>query len=328
MAEAARRIVVTTEGARTCSERLELLAAQGCELHLRYDLGETTDATLLGDGLAGAWGVVAGSELYTADVFAAAPSLRAIVRFGAGYDAIDVEAATRAAVAVCITPGANAEAVADMALALMLACLRRIPELDASARSGAWRPAGMSRDLAGATVAIVGLGAIGRAVARRLRGFGCTLLAVEPAPSPAAAELGVELCSLESALARAEVVTLHAPSLSSRPLLGAAELALLPAHAIVVNTARGGLIDEPALIAALRDGRIGGAALDVFAEEPLPAGHPLTALSNVVLTGHASAFTPNAIERTGAAVVATLEELLTGAVPAGCVNPGAWAASR
>ncbi|HEY3614524.1 MAG TPA: NAD(P)-dependent oxidoreductase [Gaiellales bacterium] len=321
----ARRIVVTTEGARDSAAALAALAAAGAGIESRHDLGDGHDPAALSAGLNGAWAVVAGSERYTAEVFAAAPSLAAIVRFGAGYDAIDLAAATAAGVAVAITPGANAEAVADMALALMLACLRRIPELDAAARAGAWRPPHVARDLAGATVAIVGLGAIGRAVARRLRGFGCTLLAVEPAPGSAGAELGVELCDLPSALRRADVVTLHAPVADpSRPLLGAGELALMQPHAIVVNTARGPLIDEPALVAALRAGRLGGAGLDVFAHEPLAAGHPLTTLPNVVLTGHASAFTRLAIERTGAAVVTALRALLAGDLPAGTLNPDAW----
>ncbi|MDX6560719.1 MAG: D-3-phosphoglycerate dehydrogenase / 2-oxoglutarate reductase [Gaiellales bacterium] len=325
MTTAARRIVVTTEGARGAAGGLAELVAAGAEIIPRYDLGDGHDGAALGDGLAGAWAVVAGSERYTADVFAAASSLRALVRFGAGYDAVDVAAATRAGVAVCITPGANAEAVADMALALMLACLRRIPELDASVRGGTWRPPGVARDLAGATVAIVGLGAIGRAVARRLRGFGCSLLAVEPHPGDGMAELGVELCDLDGALRRADVVTLHAPAVDlSHPLLGRREIGLLQAHAIVVNTARGGLVDEPALVEALREGRIGGAGLDVFAREPLAAGDPLTTLPNVVLSGHASAFTPSAIERTGAAVVAALAGLLAGELPAACLNPAAW----
>jgi phosphoglycerate dehydrogenase-like enzyme len=326
MASATRRVVVTTEGARTSAEALAGLAGAGAEIVQRYDLGDGGDRAALIGGLAGAWGTVSGSERYTSEVFAAAHALRALVRFGAGYDAVDVAAATRAGVAVCITPGANSEAVADQALALMLAGLRRIPELDACARSGAWRPPALyMRDLDEATVAIVGLGAIGRAVARRLRGFGCTLLAVEPYPGDAVATLGVELCDLDGALARADVVTLHAPVTdASRPLLGARELALLPSHALVVNTARGPLIDEEALVAALREGRIAGAALDVFAEEPLPAGHPLTTLANVVLTPHASAFTRLALARTGAAVVETVRTLLNGSLPPNCLNPEAW----
>jgi D-3-phosphoglycerate dehydrogenase len=326
MASSARAIVVTTAGARSRIDRLTDSLAGGAQISERYDVGETRDADLLVAGIDGAWAVVAGSELYSAEVFARAPALRAIVRFGAGYDMIDVEAATRSAVAVCVTPGANAEAVGDMALALILACLRGIPALDAGIRLEGWRPAEPARDLAGSTVAIVGLGAIGKAVARRLRGFGCVLLAVDPEPDRAlCAELRIELVGLGAALRRADVVTLHAPSIvATQRLLGAHELALLQPHAIVVNTARGTLIDEAALVAALRDGRIGGAGLDVFEHEPLPAGHPLLQLPNVVVTPHASAFTRLAVERTTDAVIQSLRALLAGRIPDGCLNPTAW----
>jgi D-3-phosphoglycerate dehydrogenase / 2-oxoglutarate reductase len=323
---AARAIVITTASARPQLERFSDLAAEGAEISERYDVGETRDADLLAAAIAGAWAVVAGSELYSAEVFARTRSLRAIVRFGAGYDMIDLEAATRSAVAVCVTPGANAEAVADMALALILACVRSVPALDAVVRRGGWRPTEPTRDLAGSTVAIVGLGAIGKAVARRLHGFGCVLLAVDPQPDRRlCAELRIELLDLDTALRRADVVTLHAPSLdATRRLLGERELSLMRPHAIVVNTARGTLIDEPALVAALRDGRIGGAGLDVFEQEPLPAGHALIGLPNVVLTTHASAFTRLAVERTTDAVIESLRTLLAGRIPHGCLNPVAW----
>ena len=206
------------------------------------------------------------------DVFASVPELQTVVRFGAGYDAIDVGAATAHGVAVCTIPGSNAEAVADHALALMLSCLHRIPELDRNVRSGAWRPSGLGGDLGGATVGIVGLGAIGRAVARRLSGFGCRLLGADPLVQLVP---GVEVLPLDELLPQVDVVTLHAPLVpQTRGLLDARRLALLPAHAIVVNTARGPLIDQAALTAALREGRIAGAALDVFEREPLPRGRP------------------------------------------------------
>jgi D-3-phosphoglycerate dehydrogenase len=326
MATGARAIVVTTAGARTRIDRLSEVMAGRAYISERYDVGETRDAELLAAGIAGAWGVVAGSELYGAELFARTPSLRAIVRFGAGYDMIDLEAATRSGVAVCVTPGANAEAVADMALALMLACLRGVPALDAAVRGGGWRPTEPTRDLTGSTVAIVGLGAIGRAVARRLRGFGCVILAVDPQPDrQTCADLRIELVDLDTAIRRADVVTLHAPSIdATRRLLGERELALMQAHAIVVNTARGTLIDEAALVAALRDGRIGGAGLDVFEHEPLSIGHALLGLPNVVVTAHASAFTRLGVERTTDAVIDSLRTLLAGRTPSGCVNPTAW----
>jgi D-3-phosphoglycerate dehydrogenase len=184
-------------------------------------------------------------------MFEAAVALRAIVRWGSGSDAIDLAAATDHGVAVVTAPGANADAVADLALTLMLACMRRLNELQSAVRSGAWRPDPPTGDLTCATVGVLGLGAIGRAVARRLRGFDCRILAVEPHPDPDfCREFGVEVVSLSDALPQLDVLTVHAPlAPGTRHLLGAAELAQLPHGAILVNTARGSLVDQAALTA-------------------------------------------------------------------------------
>jgi phosphoglycerate dehydrogenase-like enzyme len=327
---ARRRIVVATEGAR---HRLDLLAAlepDGVEVVARLDLGDTKDEDALVAGLAGAWGVVAGGEAYSRGVLGRLPDLRAIVRWGVGYDRVDVAASTDHGIAVCTVPGANADAVADMALALVLSCVRRLRELDASVRAGTWRPGWAGRDLASATVGVVGLGAIGKAVVRRLRGFDCRILGVEPHPDRDFCELhGVQLVELPEALPQVDVLTLHAPLIpATEHLLGEPELALLPPHAVVVNTSRGGLIDEAALVRALQDGTIGGAGLDVFEREPLPESSPLLGLPNVLLSAHASSFTELGATRTAEAVVASFRELLAGRVPRGCLNPDALAVSR
>jgi phosphoglycerate dehydrogenase-like enzyme len=322
--------VTTTPGARQVGDRLRRLdtpKGTGVEVVERFDLANTADEPRLIEGLTGAWAVVAGSERYTRAVLEQLGDLRAILRFGVGYDAIDLPAASEHGVAVFATPGANAEAVADMAVALMLACIRGLPALDGAVRAGSWRPTDPSRDLALATVTIVGLGAIGRAVVRRLRGFDCQLLAVEPQPDHAfCAEMGIELASLDEAVARADVVTLHAAlTPQTRHLLGARELALLPSHAVVVNTSRGGLIDQPALVDALATGRLAAAGLDVFEEEPLRVGDPLLSLPNVIVTGHVSSFTTLGMSRTSEAVVERLVALLAGTLPAGCLSSPAWA---
>jgi phosphoglycerate dehydrogenase-like enzyme len=321
-----RRILVLTTGAMRAREALDRLAADGADVAWAARLGDTLDEAGLMQALDGSWAVVAGSEPYTDAVFAAAPSLRAVARFGAGYDAIDVEAATAHGVAVCAIPGANAEAVADLALGLMLACVRRIGELDRAVRAGLWRPAGLSGDLAGATVGIVGLGTIGRGVARRLTGFGCRLLAVDPVADAAfCTRHGIELGDLDAVLPLVDVLTLHAPLIpSTRHLLDARRLALVRPHAVVVNTARGPLIDQAALVDALREGRLAGAGLDVFEREPIAPDDPLLSLPNVVLTGHSASFTEGAARRMGAAVADQLRELLAGRLPAQCLNPEAW----
>jgi D-3-phosphoglycerate dehydrogenase / 2-oxoglutarate reductase len=315
-----RRVVVISAAARQIVPLLR--ERPGVEVLERYDLADTHDEDSLADALTGAFAVVAASERYTRAVFERVPQLRAVVRHGVGYDAIDLDAASDAGVAVLTTPGANAEAVADMALALLLSCIRGLRALDGAVRDGTWRPAAPSRDLAGATVAIIGLGAIGRAVARRLRAFDCELLAVEPEPdAEVVGRLGIEVSDLHGALARADAVTVHAAlTPATRHLLGARELALLPAHAVVVNTSRGGLIDQTALVEALRAGRLAAAGLDVFEAEPPATDDPLLALPNVVLSGHVSSFTALGMTKTSEAVLERLEALLDGRLPEGVLN--------
>jgi phosphoglycerate dehydrogenase-like enzyme len=319
-----RRLVLTLEGAERIRAQLEQIP--DLDVVARYELSQRKDEDELARGLEGAWATIAGSEPYTRTLFAAVPSLEAVLRWGTGSDAIDIAAATEAGVAIVTTPGVNAEAVADMALALMLACIRRLPRLDEAVRAGEWRAVGATRDLAGATVGIVGLGAIGRAVARRLRGFGCRVLAVEPYPDAAfAEELQIELTELDAMLPLLDALTLHAPlSDGSRHLIGARELRLLPSHAVLVNTARGELIDQRALVEALHSGEIAAAGLDVFEREPVPPGDPILQAPNTLLSGHISSYTELGLDRTAEAVVANLRELLEGKIPASCLNPDAW----
>lgn len=327
MADVPRRVVITTVAARHTRDRLRPLEQAGFELVERMDLDDTDDATRLGDALAGAWATIAGSEHYARGVFELAAGLRAIARWGIGYDAIDLAAADDHGVAVLTAPGANADAVADCALVLMLACVRRFRETDAAVRSGAWRVEALAADLACATVGIVGLGGVGKAVARRLRGFDCRLLAVEPSPDRAfCKQLNIELTTLERMLPQVDVITLHAPlTASTACLIGERELALLHPGAFLVNTSRGGTVDETALLGALKSGHLGGAGLDVFEDEPISSDHPLTQLDNVALSGHAASFTRLAVDRTADAVVSNLLAAGAGRLPSGCVNPGAWA---
>ena len=317
--------VVLTIGA---AERVaaELEALPDLTLVKRYELASAREDDVIARGLDGAWAVVAGSEPYTRGVLAGTPELKAILRWGTGSDSIDIPAATDAGVAVITTPAVNAEAVADMALALMLACIRRLPELDAIVRSGEWRGLGPTRDLATATVGIVGLGAIGRAVARRLRGFDCRVLALEPNPDlEFCEEYKVELTDLDRMLPRVDVLTLHAPSTeTTRHLIGAAQLEALPRHAVLINAARGDLIDQPALVAALHNGEIAAAGLDVFEREPPAPDDPILSAPNTILSGHISSYTDLGLDRTGEMVIANLRAALAGRLPPSCLNPDAW----
>lgn len=256
----------------------------GLELRMAPKFGprSTTELAALLEGVVGA---IVSTDPFTADVLRDAPDLRVIARTGVGYDTVDVPVATQLGIQVVTTPGANEHAVADHALALVLSLLRRIPELDADARAGGWSRTGASlpRQLAGSTVGIVGFGGIGRQVAARLAGFGVELLVHDPFLAPGGPIVSTPFDEL---LVRSDVVTLHCPLLpSTRGLIDARALSLMRPHAVLVNTSRGPVVDEPALVEALRCGRIAGAGLDVFTDEP-PVGSPLLSMRNVVVSPH------------------------------------------
>lgn len=273
-------------------------------------------AALVADSVA----AIVSTDPFDRDVFAAAPRLRAIARVGVGTDSIDLEAAARHGVAVCTTPGANTATTADHTLALMLAALRRVPEHDRAVRHGGWRRTGpaLAGELEGATVGLVGYGAIGRAVRRRLDGFGARVLVCDPYLS-AAAE--VEPVGLDTLLGASDVVSLHAPlTAETRGLLDRRRLALLRAHSVLVNTARGGLVDEDALADALERGALRAAALDVLALEPPADGARLLALPNVVVTPHVAGLSERSVrEMTRRATDAVLA-VLAGREPPGLVK--------
>lgn len=238
---------------------------------------------------------IAGDMPLTAELLAQAPGLKAVHKWGVGIDNFDLAAAARHQVRIFRTTGSNARPVAETALGLMLALLRQIADGDRSVRAGGWGKADLaprSFMLSGRTVGLVGLGAIGGQLATLLQGFGCRLLYAKPSPLPAARARALKLTHLplDELLAASDLVSLHCPlTPATRGLIDAAALARMKPGALLINTARGGLVDEAALLAALEAGRLGGAGLDVFAEEPLPPGHPLAGAPNVVLTPHIAA---------------------------------------
>lgn len=286
------RVLVTSGVARLDPRELEPFRKAGFELELRYELSGIRDEDALVAALDGVWGVVAGTEHYTRGVLARCPGLRVIARCGVGYDAIDIAAADDNGTVVAITPGTNDESVAEFAVALAAAILDEV---------------GLGvRTLAGETIAVIGLGAIGFAVARRFAGFGARVLGVDPwADDGRCRAAGIELTSMTAALTSAGVVSLHVP-LSARTvgLIGQTELALMAPDALLVNTSRGEIVDEAALVRALESRAIGGAALDVFRDEPLPGGHPLRRTPSTLLSGHLAGMTQ-------ASVAAMLDHTLT-----------------
>jgi D-3-phosphoglycerate dehydrogenase len=275
---------------------------------------------LVGDAVA----VIAGGEHIDASVIAAAPRLRVISRHGVGYDNVDVDAATRARVAVTITPGTNHVAVAELAMAMMIALARRIVPMREALLRGDW-PRMPGIELAGKTLGVVGMGRIGKALATRARAFDMTVIACDVAPDHAfAAQHDVRLVALDALLRDADFVSLHAPATRDRSsLVGARELALMKRDAFLVNTARGSLVDERALTAALSEGRIAGAALDVFAQEP-PSGSTLPALPNVLATPHIGG-TREAGMRTALLAARNALQVLAGERCPHTVNPEVYA---
>ena len=261
------------------------LTEAGVEMRWNERGRNLTEAELI-EALDGVVATVAGIEPYTERVLAAAPGLKVIARVGVGYDMVDVAAATRHGVAVAMAFGTNHEAVADHTLALMGAAAHRIVEYDRRVRAGGWGTF-LHGQLHEATVGVIGFGRIGRAVAKRCLGFSMNVLIADPvADAETVARLGYRLVELDELLRQSDFVSVHAAlSAETHHLIDARRLARMKPTAILINTARGGLIDEQALVQALTGGRLGGAALDVFEIEPLPDG-PLRHLEQVVLTPH------------------------------------------
>lgn len=269
-------------------------------------------------------GVIVRVGEMTEAAMALAPELKIIAKHGVGYDTIDVDAASARGITVTIATGANAISVAEHAIALMLAVARRVAYLDARMRAGYWdKPHFLGTELHGKTLGIVGFGSIGRHVAVIARSFGMQLVKFDPADTKPSA-LGERVASsLDDLIAQSDVISLHCPlTLETMNMIGAAQLARMKRGAVLVNTARGGLVDLGALTAALREGLIGGAALDTFPVEPPELGEELRSFPNVVLSPHIGASTVEAGERVGVLAMRQVIDCLEGKAldPAHVVN--------
>lgn len=258
------------------------------------------------------------------EIFSRAPRLRAAIRHGAGLDMIPVDEATAAGVLVANVPGANAQSVAEHVILVTLTLARRLHRIDADLRAQGWRSgrahAALGRELGGRTLGLVGTGNVARAVQAIARnGFNMRVLG--HTRSPERIPEGIEHRPLDQVLSGSDVVVLACPLTdATRGLINAERLALMKTDAVLVNVSRGAVIDDDALLAALGDRSIRGAALDVFVEQPLTAEHPYFDLDNVVLTPHVAGITDDSMERMGLAAVAAAADVLSGEIPRNLVN--------
>ncbi|MXX65925.1 MAG: phosphoglycerate dehydrogenase [Chloroflexi bacterium] len=270
-------------------------------------------------------GVILGGQPVNRTVIERSPELKVIARTGVGFDAVDHEAAAEHGVAVTITPYANADSVAEFAMLLALALSRQLPGNHKSVASGSFKRV-MGRDIFGQTIGIVGLGRIGRRVTERAQAFGMKVIANEAYPDMEfVTSRGIELTDVDDLVSRADVVTLHAPNTpETYHLINAERLATMKPTAILVNTARGQLIDEKALAAALRSGQIGGAGLDVFESEPLEDDSPLRGLDNLIMAPHVAGVTSESTMRMAEDAAHTAVDVLSGSWPREVVVNGVY----
>ncbi|MFD6142490.1 C-terminal binding protein [Promicromonospora sp. NPDC060271] len=294
-------------------------------------IGQSRTRAELIDACRDADGVLVQYAHVDGEVMDALPRLRAIGRYGVGVDSIDIDAATARGIAVCNVPDYGTEAVSDHAIGLTLAVARGIPRTDRGLREGrvdlpAVRPLFQTR---GRTFGVVGLGRIGAATARKAAGLGYAVIGHDSLVEPGTDHHGVPAVTLDELCARADVVSLHVPlTPQTRGLIGAEQFALMRDTTIVVNTARGGVVDVPALVDALEAGRLGGAGIDTHEDEPLPVDHPLTRFDNVVLTPHLAWYTEESYGELKRRTIENVVEVLAGRNPRNIVNPRALGVGR
>ncbi len=298
-----------------------LIRDAGYETVHSHWTGRRTEDELI-DLLQGIDGAIVAGDKFTPRVIQSVDRLKVISRTGVGYDAVDVGAATTRGIAVCSTPDVNKHSVADWTMALMLQCARKVVQNEAEVRSGRWTRI-EGRELWDSTLGIVGLGSIGKEVVRRARGFGMRIIACDPRQDAAfASENGVRYVSMDDLLRDSDYVSLHTfLNKDTRHMIDAERLGMMKPTACLINTSRGGVIDQEALYEALKSRKIACAALDVFESEPLDDGSPLRKLDNLYISAHAGGVTSDARARSGRTAAENLLRVLKGEKPAHIVNP-------
>lgn len=315
MPDAKWRVLIGSRSfGKAIPDHITCLEEAGCEV-IRNTVGRAYRAAELIDILPGMDAIITGTDALTAEVINAAGSLKTIAKHGVGLETIDLEAARARGIVVSATLGAVHDSVADLTLALLLAAARHVVPGHLATKAGSWKGA-FGMELRDKTLGIVGLGRIGKAVCERARAFGMRIVAYDPYPDEEfAAAHEVTFLPLEQLLTGSDVVSLHAPAeATGGPLIGPAQLDQMKPSAILINTARGILVDEAALVGALREGRLAGAGLDAFVDEP-PVGSPLLELDNVVLSPHVGGRTTDCQRRMGEMAIENCLRALRGEKP-------------
>jgi len=302
------------------SEPVEYLKSHDCSVELVPQGKKLSEADLV-ESAKDCDAMIVGMEKITERVMKASAKLKIITKHGAGVDNIDVQAASKRGIIVTSAPGANSDAVADLTMGLFLSLARKIPLADRSVKENGW-PRIIGTQVNQKVLGIIGLGQVGKKVAQRARGFAMRILAYDVVKDETfAGENGIQYTSLEQVLAESDFLSIHIPLIpSTQGLIGERELKLMKRGAFLINISRGNIVDEQALYIALKDGKIGGAALDVFIQEP-PKDSPLFKLDNVILSPHMGGYTYEALRETGMICVRSIVDVLQGRRPQFVVNP-------
>jgi len=314
------RVLCTALNAES-GPHFKMLADAGHECLVPDRSRDLWNNDVLIDTLKGFDAVIAGSEPYPPNVIASIPQVRVLARAGVGFDAINLKACDEKKIVVATTPGCNHHSVAEHAIAMLMALGRGFPALDQEVRRGEWNRIPYPR-ISGCTLGLVGLGRIGQATATRAIGLGMTVIAFDPyAPADFVKAHGIKQVSLEELLKQSDFVSLHSPANpETKHMINDKSLATMKSSAVIINTARGPLIDEAALIRALKSGTIRAAGLDVFEIEPLPLDSPLIGMSNVLLAGHVAGLDNESHDATWALGAEIIMKLHRGEWPSDCVQ--------
>lgn len=313
-------LVTSTNYSQYCGTGKKLLEESGCKI-IENPYGRPYTFEELKPIVGEIDAVVCGVDTWDEAVFALSPRLKVIARFGVGVDNIDLAAAKAHGVRVTNCPGVNSSAVAEQAMALMLAVVRQVPRLNASVRENKWERL-MFHELRGKTVGLLGFGAIARFLAKKLSGFEVNLMAYDPYPNEAAAkELGVRLATMDQVLAESDILSLHLPSLpETRHTIHKETLAKMKDGAILINTSRGPIVDEAAVAEALKSGKLAGMGTDVFETEPAKPDNPLFLAPNCVASPHTATETYENYDTTSVLTARAILDVFAGIQPQNLLN--------